>query len=397
MHISKKLKALLPLWVLGLFLLILLASSTPIMDSSVCYAAKSKTQKAQEVIKRQQELQNKRSQNKAKIQNLKQKKYREVQELKRTESRLNIAKVSLKDQQFRLSMAQRQLNSLEKNLIDLNDNQKKLIEEASKRIRQIYKGEKLTLLHMVLGAKDISTFLDRLYYQKRIVQRDKELLKELKEKTKELVEVREKLKKQKTNIISSINNIEKNKREIAIAVNIRKDIVNKLNTDINAYERAERQYASEASQLEGIIRSLTVSDNSSHDVPAAVGNYIKPVSGRISSPYGYRTHPIFRRRKFHTGVDIAGRNRSPIRASNSGKVIYSGWYGGYGRVVIIDHGKSMSTLYAHMSSIKVSKGQKVTKGQTVGYEGSTGYSTGPHLHFEVRKNGKHTNPMSYIR
>lgn len=388
MHISKKIKALLPLWVLGFVLLILFTSNT-FIDSSACFAAKTKDQKKIQAYK---DLQIKRSQNKEKIQSLKRKKYQEVQELKRTESRLNIAKVSLKDQQFRLSMAQNQLNSLERNLITLNDNQKKLITEASKRIRQIYKGEKITLLHMVLGAKNISNFLDRLYYQKRIVQRDKEILKELKEKTRELVEVREKLKTQKTNIISSINNIEKNRKEIAIAVNIRKDIVNKLNTDINAYERAENQYAREAAYLSSIINQSETSETK-----LAEGNYIRPVAGRISSPYGYRTHPIFRRKKFHTGVDIAGRNKSPIRASNSGKVIYSGWYGGYGRVVIIDHGKSISTLYAHMSSISVSKGQKITKGQTVGYEGSTGYSTGPHLHFEVREGGKHTNPMKYIR
>ena len=89
-----------------------------------------------------------------------------------------------------------------------------------------------------------------------------------------------------------------------------------------------------------------------------------------------------------------------IRASNSGKVIYSGWYGGYGKVVILEHGiingKPTTTLYAHMSSIAVSNGQKISKGQVLGYEGTTGYSTGPHCHFEVRINGKPVNPLSYI-
>ena len=128
--------------------------------------------------------------------------------------------------------------------------------------------------------------------------------------------------------------------------------------------------------------------------------FMRPISGRITSPFGWRTHPIFNSRTFHSGVDIAGPNRGSIRASNSGKVIYSGWYGGYGKVVILDHGsvngRPITTLYAHMSSIKVSQGQFVNKGDVVGFEGTTGYSTGPHVHFEVRVNGKPNNPLNYI-
>ena len=97
---------------------------------------------------------------------------------------------------------------------------------------------------------------------------------------------------------------------------------------------------------------------------------------------------------------MAAPNLTPIKASNSGKVIYSGWYGGYGKVVILDHGvvngKPITTLYAHMNTIKVSNGQYVTKGQVLGLEGTTGYSTGPHCHYEVRVNGQPNNPVSYI-
>jgi murein DD-endopeptidase MepM/ murein hydrolase activator NlpD len=128
--------------------------------------------------------------------------------------------------------------------------------------------------------------------------------------------------------------------------------------------------------------------------------FMRPIGGRITSPFGWRTHPIFKSRTFHSGVDIAGPNMGSIRASNAGRVIYSGWYGGYGKVVILDHGvvngKPTTTLYAHMSSIRVSQGQNVTKGEVLGYEGTTGYSTGPHVHFEVRINGKPNNPMNYI-
>ena len=131
-----------------------------------------------------------------------------------------------------------------------------------------------------------------------------------------------------------------------------------------------------------------------------VSGFIKPISGRITSPFGYRTHPIFNSRTFHSGIDIGGQYRGEVRASNSGKVIYTGWYGGYGKVVIIDHGivngKPTTTLYAHLDSISTSNGAYVNKGQTVGREGTTGYSTGPHCHFEVRVNGKPVNPLNYI-
>ena len=137
------------------------------------------------------------------------------------------------------------------------------------------------------------------------------------------------------------------------------------------------------------------------DTPIVTAGFMRPVNYKyLSSPYGWRVHPIFKKKKFHSGVDLACAMGTPIKAANNGKVIYAGWYGGYGKVVIIDHGKingrQISTLYAHMSSIKAAVGQNVARGQVIGNVGSTGYSTGPHLHFEVRVNGKTDNPFNYI-
>jgi murein DD-endopeptidase MepM/ murein hydrolase activator NlpD len=118
---------------------------------------------------------------------------------------------------------------------------------------------------------------------------------------------------------------------------------------------------------------------------------------RVSSPYGMRIHPIYKVKKMHTGIDIDAPSGAKIVAANSGKVILAGWNGGYGNCVIIDHGGGLATLYAHQSKILVSVGDKVQKGDTVGKVGSTGLSTGPHLHFEVRKNGSTTNPIPYVK
>jgi murein DD-endopeptidase MepM/ murein hydrolase activator NlpD len=122
------------------------------------------------------------------------------------------------------------------------------------------------------------------------------------------------------------------------------------------------------------------------------GVFIWPLQGRITSPYGARR----RRGSRHTGVDIATTYGTPIWAADAGEVIFAGWWDGYGKAVVIDHGKGIATVYGHMSRLYPSVGATVAKGQTIGLEGSTGYSTGPHLHFEVRRNGKPVNPMPYL-
>ena len=124
--------------------------------------------------------------------------------------------------------------------------------------------------------------------------------------------------------------------------------------------------------------------------------FLRPTSGHVTSEYGPRIHPISGQSGFHTGIDLASPSGTPIKASKSGTVVYSGWQGGYGQVVIIDHGGGYRTLYAHCSKLNVVKNQKVSRGQTVALVGSTGNSTGPHLHFEVRVNNKHQNPRKYV-
>jgi len=119
-----------------------------------------------------------------------------------------------------------------------------------------------------------------------------------------------------------------------------------------------------------------------------------PVSGRVSSGFGSRFHPILQRWRMHDGVDLAAPYGSPIVAAADGRVAAAGWRGGYGRAVAIQHAGGIETLYGHMSRIGVSPGEAVRQGQVIGYVGSTGLSTGPHLHYEVHKDGKLVNPLS---
>ncbi|MDR2137019.1 MAG: LysM peptidoglycan-binding domain-containing M23 family metallopeptidase [Synergistaceae bacterium] len=122
-----------------------------------------------------------------------------------------------------------------------------------------------------------------------------------------------------------------------------------------------------------------------------------PVMGKINSPFGWRRHPITRRKDFHTGIDIKAGRGTVINGSREGKVAYSGWMGGYGKVVVVEHSGGQSTLYAHCSSLLVKQGAKISVGQNIARVGSTGRATGPHLHFEVRNGNSPVNPLSYLR
>jgi murein DD-endopeptidase MepM/ murein hydrolase activator NlpD/cell division protein FtsX len=148
-------------------------------------------------------------------------------------------------------------------------------------------------------------------------------------------------------------------------------------------------------QLQELIRGEEAKLRASNPDFGSSEAFLWPIASHmITSPFGWRYHPIFHRELFHTGVDIAAPYDTPIHAAADGIVIYAGWYGGYGNAVVIDHGHGLSTLYAHCSVILVRKGEMVRRGETIAEVGSTGYATGPHLHFEIRVNGNPINPLA---
>jgi murein DD-endopeptidase MepM/ murein hydrolase activator NlpD len=126
------------------------------------------------------------------------------------------------------------------------------------------------------------------------------------------------------------------------------------------------------------------------------GQFQWPVNGPVTSGFGYRTHPVLGTQRLHAGVDFGAATGTPIVAAEAGRVVSAGWRGGYGNAVIIDHGGGLATLYGHQSRLAVSAGTSVSRGQVIGYVGSTGMSTGPHLHFELRRNGAPVDPMSRL-
>ena len=160
-----------------------------------------------------------------------------------------------------------------------------------------------------------------------------------------------------------------------------------------------------ASQSVSVYRGSAGSGGVTRNAPKVADNtrggasirFSWPVSGRISSPFGWRTHPIKKARIFHTGLDIRAPRNTSIRAAQSGQVVFAGWMSGYGRSVIIRHDRVYTTLYAHAQTLKVRKGMYVRKGTVIAAVGSSGRATGPHVHFEVRCNDKPANPIRYLR
>ena len=159
------------------------------------------------------------------------------------------------------------------------------------------------------------------------------------------------------------------------------------------YERRIREQQRESDAIADLLRrrgrgGATTSGRGSMSSPLA-----NPV---VTSTFGYRVHPIFGDSRLHTGLDFRASSGTPLQAARSGEVVFAGWRGGYGNCTIIDHGGGIATLYAHQSAIRVEAGQEVTRGEVIGAAGSTGFATGPHLHFEVRVNGVPANPMPYL-
>lgn len=168
------------------------------------------------------------------------------------------------------------------------------------------------------------------------------------------------------------------------------ELLARIRHDISHYEGHLDRLEEESEQIELEILRRQIREG------RAPGRLAWPVQGPISSPYGWRIHPVLGGRRMHTGVDVAVPTGTPIRAAAGGRVILAERWGGYGRTVVVDHGGGVSTLYAHMSAIAASVGEEPLAGEVIGYIGCSGYCTGPHLHFEVREAGQPVDPMNYL-
>jgi len=310
----------------------------------------------------------------------------------------------LKKTEGQLSRAQQQRMANERRLTyvkaSLEETQSKLNQRSGllkDRIKEVYKTGGLNYLQLFLSADTLGDFISRSYFFEKVISRDLRLADEISSehekissKKAQLEGVTKEIKQLASYIQYKKNTIEKQAQE--------KEKVNQaLEARRKDYEKKIEELEQISNEIEKHIQKL-VAERAAKGivVKGGTGKFIWPLQGRITSRYGNRRSPFSRRMQFHTGLDIANSYGTPIKAADGGEVIFSGWWGGYGKAVIIDHGKGFSTVYAHMSRIYVQKEQQMDKGQVIGLVGSTGYSTGPHLHFEIRRNGATHDPLKWL-
>ena len=271
-----------------------------------------------------------------------------------------------------------------------------------KRIRSIYKSSVGTsMLGMVFGVDSLGSYLSYGKYLSRISEHDSTLLQTLADNIAELRELQQQMQVEKEDLADTKVTAESKKASLTS----QKTEVESTLQDI---KKMEQEYLADQAAIQKEMQQIQADIDAIYAAAAGSGSqvdysttgFIYPIKGYtyISSYYGWR----FNNTDYHTGVDFPAPANTPIRASASGTVIYvrtGAGYGrnwGYGNYLIVDHGGGFSTLYAHCTSIPVSVGDTVTKGQTIAYVGTTGWSTGYHLHFEIRRNGAHTNPLNYL-
>ena len=286
-----------------------------------------------------------------------------------------------------------------------------------KRVRDIYINGQISYVDVLFGAQDFSDFLTRMDLLKRVIAQDSDLVGAVLDYQNEIIEIGKQLEADKR-----IQEDLAKKAELAKNIKLEKvarqqALIDRMNNDKEVYDRQydemmaasaevtklieqkryqEQVAAMQAERARQAQQQSTYQDNGQVVESFGGGGMIWPVSGEITSPFGWRTHPIFGTQRFHSGLDIGADYGVPIVAAQSGVVIEAGWIGGYGNTVMIDHGGGIVSLYGHNQSLAVDVGQTVSQGQVISYCGSTGNSTGPHCHFEVRLNGEPVSPYDYL-
>ena len=312
-----------------------------------------------------------------------------------------------------LALHQRKLDRLNqlyrlqtRKLVFLQRQHKEAVARLNKRLVEIYTTEATSPLSVVLEASSFADMLDQLEYLDDIGRHDDRIAQEVESAKLQMQETRNSTRKTRREVAKTTATVAArtaeqravrdrlawSQRELATARRDKRETLSEVREDKDAALEHMRELQAQSASLAARIRSA---QSSSSVVPAPTGSasasgFVWPVHGILTSGFGWRWG------RMHEGIDLAVGNGTPVVAAKAGVVIVAGWMGGYGNLVVIDHGGGVATAYGHNTSVTVGVGQSVAQGQLIAYSGNTGHSTGPHVHFEVRINGSPVDPMGYL-
>ena len=350
-------------------------------------------QSIQDLQEQKQTVDQKRQQLQQQTEQIERRTNQAEQSLDSLETTIAATTEQISETEARLAQAEQALKNLEDDLIKAEAAYEEVRRAAVGRLQFLQRQQGSEGWAVLLQSENFNEFLERRYQLKQVYAADRNVLTDLKAKADEIKAQRAIVEAQKTRVALIRQELLAKKQQYEAEAQQQQQLIGRLQNDKAALESAQAQLARDSEEIAALIRQKVAAATG---VVRGTGVFVFPVNGRVTSGFGYRRHPILGTSRLHAGVDFGAPTGTTIYAADGGQVIYAGWYGGYGNTVIVDHGGGITTLYAHSSRLFVSAGQAVTQGQAIAAVGSTGLSTGPHLHFEVRQNGNPVNPMAYL-
>ena len=318
-----------------------------------------------------------------------------LQQVEKLDEKISSSEQELEEQESKITNLKESISTIETELNTVTEKYEKQRKMFEQRLVAIYEAGETQYLDILLKSKSLSDFLSSYYIITELAELDNDLINELEQKKKTIDLSRKKLENEKEELATIIENQTRVSRTLQNTKKLRESFIAKLSDEEkqlqNKIDEINEQYQIVNNQILALVQQGI-------DSTYIGGELAWPGPGytRITSKYAMRVHPITGQYKLHTGVDIGAPEGANFVAANDGIVTKAEMNTAYGNMVIIDHGGGISTLYAHGSAILVEVGQSVKRGEAVLKVGSTGYSTGPHAHFEVRINGITTDPLPYI-
>ncbi|MEM7066690.1 MAG: peptidoglycan DD-metalloendopeptidase family protein [Cyanobacteria bacterium P01_B01_bin.77] len=316
-----------------------------------------------------------------------------AQQLDGLQDSITITNLKIEDTEFQINQAQERLKRLENELTVAQENYETVRIAAVRRLQFMQRQKDAEGWAVLLKSENLNEFLERRYLLRKVYQADSNVMADVQAQADLIVKQQQGVEAQKNSIALLRQQLLARRDQFEAQAKQQNQLIGRLKDNRSALEAAQAQLVRDSESLGNLIRQRIAAASG---IVLGTGQMSVPTAGRVTSRFGSRLHPVLGYRRFHAGIDFGASYGTGIVAADSGKVIFSGWYGGYGNSVIIDHGGGLTTLYAHASRLNVREGQTVSKGQSIAAVGSTGLSTGPHLHFEVRRNGSPVDPMGFL-